>query len=142
MILLHIKNTTAFAAHEKMQPNEDGELPKMARSIHWRGSKPVHKGNESLRILADARDIPEDIIPGLVDIYTMEEVFGVAAVYNTDDELVSEEIPPLTKARQAYDKVYPRTPYEVIPEEGEAYMVTPPLLFAEIAGHKTGHLLT
>ena len=142
MILLHIKNTIAFDAYEKMRPNEDGELPKMARSVHWRGSSPVHKGNESLRILADTRDIPEDIIPGLIDIYTMEETFGVAAVYDTEGDLISEEIQPLTKARQAYDKVYPRTPIEVIPEEGDPYMQTSPLMFGGMAGHKTWHLLS
>lgn len=144
MIALHIKNTTAVNAHQHMQPDAEGNKSAMARSLHWHGSRPVRKGNAELRILADARDIPDDI-PGLIDVYTLEQVLG----YRTPDldengekqrdaegNVLMRDVAPEPAARAVYDALYDRTPYEI-----DSVIITPPLLFAEIAGQSTAHLL-
>jgi len=48
---------------------------------------------------------------------------------------VLDPIDPDPAAREVYDRIYPRTPYEVENEDGGTGMVTPPELFGHIAGH-------
>lgn len=148
MILVHIKDLTAYLSHPLMQPDEDGNPSRMQLVIDGKRTRAIYSedGNQALVILADTSGVPMDDYPDIADAYALEQIFGYRTPdldedgnkqFDGDGNVLTGEIPADTAVRAVYDSIYLRTLYL---DENDV-LRTPPPLFGKIDGHKTDHLL-